>query len=448
MLLSAWWRLGETEPSCYFFGENGGCIPQAQNYFLADGMAWALIYDDGRADRDRWQAVAADAWQKSEAEPWGPDYPKSTFLTVKTHMMHANNGVAWMRYAQEYLAVWYNDRAGNDDIRAQRIARDGRLLGSRFYVAAGAGADRRHPDVAYDSQSHEYLVVWEHYDQASHSYWIKGQRVSGTGALLGGTINIFNSGVSSRAPAVAYASTANQYLIVWSWDSGGLMHIVGKAYSSGGSLGPMFYIFKDTVGSLRERPDLAYNRARNEFLVVWEEFTAGTMDIYGARVKMNGGAGVLGAPIAIATSGADKRNPAVAAVPQPAGAGRYMVAWEYYNAAGDVDNLGQIMKGDGTFGPALALAYSAWNESAPALAGSEDRGEFLATWTFESTTAPPGMMQVNGLTVSWDGWGVGPIMTVGGGQVHNSAVREPYLFTHRLQVMALPQLALVYLKPN
>jgi len=65
-------------------------------------MAWALIYDDGRADRARWEEVAADAWQKSEAEPWGPGYPKDSFLTTKTHIMHANNGVAWMRYALEH----------------------------------------------------------------------------------------------------------------------------------------------------------------------------------------------------------------------------------------------------------------------------------------------------------------------------------------------------------
>ncbi|MFQ5343873.1 MAG: hypothetical protein ACE5F6_20205, partial [Anaerolineae bacterium] len=71
-LQAGWWRLEDTEPTCYYFGENGGCTPQAQNYFLADGLAWALIYDDGRADRALWEAVAADAWQKSEREPWGP----------------------------------------------------------------------------------------------------------------------------------------------------------------------------------------------------------------------------------------------------------------------------------------------------------------------------------------------------------------------------------------
>ena len=98
-LLTDWWRLGESEPSCYYLGENGGCYPTAQNYFLADALAWALRYDDGRADVARRQAVAADAWQKGEAEPWGPNYAKATFLTAKTHFMHANNGVAWMAYA-------------------------------------------------------------------------------------------------------------------------------------------------------------------------------------------------------------------------------------------------------------------------------------------------------------------------------------------------------------
>ena len=64
----------------------------------------------------------------------------------------------------EYLAVWYNNRPGNDDIRAQRITKNRTTVGSAFYISGGPGADRRYPDVVYNSQHDEYLVVWEHYD--------------------------------------------------------------------------------------------------------------------------------------------------------------------------------------------------------------------------------------------------------------------------------------------
>ena len=67
--------------------------------------------------------------------------------------------VAYNSQRQEYLVVWSNDRAGNDDIRAQRVSKDGALIGGSFYISAGPGADRRYPDVAYNTQQDQYLVV-------------------------------------------------------------------------------------------------------------------------------------------------------------------------------------------------------------------------------------------------------------------------------------------------
>jgi hypothetical protein len=64
--------------------------------------------------------------------------------------------VAYNSQRQEYLVVWYNDRAGNDDIRAQRLSKYGAPLGGPFYISAGSGADRRYPDVAYNSVQDQY----------------------------------------------------------------------------------------------------------------------------------------------------------------------------------------------------------------------------------------------------------------------------------------------------
>jgi hypothetical protein len=64
--------------------------------------------------------------------------------------------VAYNSDRQEYLVVWHNDRLGNDDIRAQRVSKNGALAGSAFYIQGGPGADRRYPDVVYNSQQNEY----------------------------------------------------------------------------------------------------------------------------------------------------------------------------------------------------------------------------------------------------------------------------------------------------
>ncbi|MBI4672531.1 MAG: DNRLRE domain-containing protein [Chloroflexi bacterium] len=97
-LLAKWWRLGDAQPTCYRIGENGGCSAETWDYMLPDGLAWALAYDDGRADRTRWQAVGAEAWQKGVSDPWN-GYAKNTFTSSKTQIMIAINGSAWMRWA-------------------------------------------------------------------------------------------------------------------------------------------------------------------------------------------------------------------------------------------------------------------------------------------------------------------------------------------------------------
>ena len=51
--------------------------------------------------------------------------------------------VAFNPQRNEYLVVWYNDRVGNDDIQAQRVRANGKLIGGDFFIAAGPGAERR-----------------------------------------------------------------------------------------------------------------------------------------------------------------------------------------------------------------------------------------------------------------------------------------------------------------
>jgi uncharacterized protein YlbG (UPF0298 family) len=124
--------------------------------------------------------------------------------------------MAYNSQRQQYLVVWYNDRAGCDDIRAQRVFKNGTLAGGPFYISAGCTADRRYPDVTYNSKHDQYLVVWEHYD-AAEGYSIKGRRVSGAGQVLDTTditIRGWSNLYTPVKPAVAYAYTSDRYLVV------------------------------------------------------------------------------------------------------------------------------------------------------------------------------------------------------------------------------------------
>jgi uncharacterized protein YlbG (UPF0298 family) len=126
--------------------------------------------------------------------------------------------IAYNSQRQEYLVVWYNDHPGNDDIFAQLVSSNGVLLRGPFSVSYGSGADRRYPDIAYNSKHDQYLVVWEHYDTSSGYYGVKGRRVDGSGLVLDANDISIESGSNLHTPskpAVSYAYTSDRYLVVW-----------------------------------------------------------------------------------------------------------------------------------------------------------------------------------------------------------------------------------------
>ncbi len=296
--------------------------------------------------------------------------------------------MAYNSQRQEYLVVWYNDRPGNDDIRAQRLSRNGALIGGPFYISTGPGADRRYPDVAYNTQQDQYLVVWEHYDNASlvPGYGIYGRRVSGTGAVLDASDIIIQSNGGNLAtpatPAVAYASTTDNYLVVWAeawhpmpiaWD------IYGQVVSSSGALdGSQFSISKGNEE--REQPDVAYNRHANRYLVVWQQKAGTLWDVHGQQV--HGGGGLYQGDITIAAFANSSTAPSVAALPISPTNDKFLVVWEAHYAPGDRNIYGRPVAEDGT--PGLNFFAYSWeigvDESSPAVAGSESNPQYFVVW--------------------------------------------------------------------
>ena len=319
--------------------------------------------------------------------------PVGNTITIRNDvgLVEKESAVAYSSDRQEYLVVWYNDRPGNDDIQAQRVSKNGTLVGNSFYISA-TGAERRYPDVAYNSKQKEYLVVWEQYESAN-GYSIHGRRVSANGQVIDSTdIIIRGPGLnfySPTNPAVAYAYTSNKYLVVWQETFHPLpiqVDIMGRVVTSSGTPdGSSFTISKDPGGKSRREPDLAYNRARNEYLVAWQQ-DEGIYIIYARRVT-GAGAPLNPASIKIGDSLRQGTSPAVAAIPKPPGQGQFLVVWESEWVPTDRDIHGRFVQGDGTAGSSIVTAHSTQDELKPTVAGSESANQYLVAWSLP--TPPP-----------------------------------------------------------
>jgi len=294
--------------------------------------------------------------------------------------------VAYNSQRQEYLVVWYNDRAGNDDIIAQRVSVNGTLIGGKFYISAGVGADRRYPKVAYNSKQDQYLVVWEHYDTSSGYYDIKCRRVDGSGYVLDASDILIESGSNLHTPsklAVSYASTPDRYLVVWEdvWHPIPIQYtIYGQVITPQGALeGSDFTISAGT--DQRQEPDLAYNRHANRYLVVWQQKAGTLWAVHGQQVKGDGG--TYQGDILIAYYSGDCEYPSVASIPNTQTNEKFLVVWQLeYSTSPSIHNIyGIVINEDGSLASSdvkILLSYT--DTTVPSVAGDETSQQYLVAW--------------------------------------------------------------------
>jgi hypothetical protein len=334
--------------------------------------------------------------------------------------------IAYSSDRQEYLVVWYNDRPGNDDIRGQRVSKNGGLVGGPFYVSAGAGAERRYPTVTYNSKHDQYLIVWEHNDGLWNS--IRARRVSGAGIVLDTTDIVITSGsniITPAKPAVEYAYTSDKYLVVWQETFHPIpiqTDIIGKVVTSSGTPdGSSFTISKDPGNYPRREPDLAYNRKRNEYLVVWQQYySSSTDDVIGRRVT-GGGVPLNPADIFIHSVSVSSNNPSVAALPNATADGQYLVVFELQYNPGEKHIYSRFVSGKGVVGSGKYIAWSLQDETHPAISSSEVSNQYLVAWS--RPTSPPFVYDyIAGRSISTTGAFIGEEKYIGGFPLADHAV--------------------------
>ena len=153
---------------------------------------------------------------------------------------------------------------------------------------------RYRPQVAFNSQHNEYLVVW-------HNTWSNGdrmvyaRRLDIQGRPIGQPFALSNVWVDQVHPAVAYNATDDVYFVVWMYDVSGnntRYEIYGSIIPwNAANFGAIFKI-KTMNDYTLWKPSAAWNNLDNEYLVTYDAFYVSNPSVpYGIgyrRVFANG----------------------------------------------------------------------------------------------------------------------------------------------------------------
>jgi hypothetical protein len=220
------------------------------------------------------------------------------------------------------------------DIRAKRINWNGSFISSEFDITTDTTPQQYYPAVAYNSQNDEYLVVYQN-NWGSNTQDIAAQRVQASnGSLLSWRSIATGASEIRQHPDVAYNDARNEYLITYRYlpnvmsDNG---DILGKTTSHDmASLSSEISIC--STGT--DQTFAAVGAGPDEYLVVWSDgvFPTSNYDTYGRRLDGAGTPQGNAAGFHTAGNSTSYVN-LLPAVAYGSGFG-YLVSWDYDSSGG------------------------------------------------------------------------------------------------------------------
>lgn len=231
------------------------------------------------------------------------------------------------------------------------------------------------PDVAWSSNANLFLVVWAEDLGAAAGYEVYGQLVDpAAGTVAGAVIDLTKGDAADQTqPAVAYSIDSNLFLVVWTDGRSGSGDIFGQRLdgTNGADVGANFQISTDAEGE--KRPDLAWQRFDDEFMVVFERDDGfNEDDIVAQRVRDSGT--LNGADVFIADEAEDLDSPAIA---YSEDSNHYCVAYKHDSLP---DHLDAVLVEENGVVFALRFAGANDDDDHPAVAWSDRSEEFLVAF--------------------------------------------------------------------
>jgi hypothetical protein len=275
-------------------------------------------------------------------------------VTVSTGHDATWPDVAYNSQIDQYLVVW----KAHKSTWGRRVDARGEPRGTAFEIASGPTIGDGQPEVAYDSKRNRYLVIWGRADGLV--YQMYGRFVPWDGpdpALPPFAIDPARP-ASTDLYALAYGSTPDEFLVVWAnKDAGsGRDVIAGRRVKGAGGFAAGTFLIAAGSPDSRGNPDVAYNDQRNQYLVVYDNYPESSgEDIYATRLSATGSR-MGGGEFAIASWPGQERGPSVASC---TGSDQYLVGWHGLPTPGDGFWV-HFVSGLGGLGSVLQLEDFDW----------------------------------------------------------------------------------------
>ncbi len=185
------------------------------------------------------------------------------------------------------LVVWQDQRVGAPNIYARRITPGGAAVGGLLIVDESPAATLM-PSVAYDSLHGIFFIVWE--DRTAHK--IRGRFLNTAGVFLGFAFDIATAGTPGARPDVAWNRVSDRWLVVWQESHGASgSDIQGQLCTDVGPVGATFTINGEATEE--KRAALAARMFGAEFMVVWDRSFGAAANPNSIRGQRVGAAGAL-----------------------------------------------------------------------------------------------------------------------------------------------------------
>jgi hypothetical protein len=191
---------------------------------------------------------------------------------------------------KRYLLVYEDYEDGDFGLYGKVIDINGdsiEIAGNDWVIISNAVSSQYFPDVAYDSASGRFLVVWQDDRDGPMCSDIYGQMVNSDGSLYGDNFIIATDYLCQYRPAVANDSNQHQFLVVWYQhylaETG--FDILGQLVDGNGNLippasstariqstanGGTNFVISNALGD-QAQPDVAFDSQANAYLVVFSD---------------------------------------------------------------------------------------------------------------------------------------------------------------------------------